>query len=69
MFACLNETPENRAIVLQSIETLAYLIIDNTDYERMKLIINHLLINLNNAGIIVKIEEYNFFEFLANVIK
>jgi hypothetical protein len=60
---------ENRAIVLQAIETLNYIVIDNTDYERMKLIINNLMNSVKNSGTIEKIQEFPFFEFLSNAIK
>lgn len=69
VFNCLNEPSVNRAIVLQAVETLNYLIIDSTDYERMKLIINPLLFSLKNSCTIENIQEYNFFEFLSNAVK
>jgi len=69
IFDSLNEPMENRAIVLQAIETLNYIVIDNTDYERMKLIINNLMNSVKNSGTIEKIQEFPFFEFLSNAIK
>jgi len=69
IFDCLNESTENRTIVLQSIETLNYLFIDNSDFERMKNIINQLLGTLKKTYTIERIDEYSFFDFLANAIK
>lgn len=69
IFHCLKESEENRAITLQSIETLNFIIIDNTDFERIKVIINGLLQTLKSLKIIEQINEYAFFDFLANAIK
>lgn len=69
IFHCLKESEETRAITLQSIETLNFIIIDNTDFERIKVIINGLLQTLKSLKIIEQINEYAFFDFLANTIK
>lgn len=69
IFNCLQESEENRAITLQSIETLNFIIIDNSDFERIKVVINGLFQTLKSLKIIEQINEYTFFDFLGNSIK
>lgn len=69
IFSCLKESEQHRAVVIQSIETLNYIIIDNTDFERIKNQINNLMNSLKYLKIIETIQEYSFFDFLGNAIK
>lgn len=69
VFSCLSESPQSRAIVLQAIDTLNYVVVDSSDFDRIKLIITALLGLISQARIIETIQEFAFFEFLATAIK